>query len=1601
MHNSRFSPLQMLMFVLAFGLIGAYILIKSFAAPVPKAATMKTPAPDARARALMASQQLVAGAPVLKDSTTKHDTAKHSKVKGDLTSVTTERTKDMLELMKTDPKSARLAILPQDKIDTLTSEGVATEQRVTVNGKLAYQQVDDPKLGDQLYTQVITTDNKKYTLDTEQSIPSIKAGSSVQVSGYVVNDSANNKNGVDLGNQFLVDAAPTVNTYYAKDSTVTAPVTVTNKVLGASTASASDSSDGNINVAFLIGNIPGGRDNNFQPGNITASEIQSMVEGKPSHDVKSYIAENSYGKATLIPSYFGAYDLSSLTCDQTDAIIDALKQAANSSINFSQYQVLAYMTNCGFRGSASSGPTPTPQGTIAASSIALSPSITVADITHELAHAMNSYSGHGSFFDCSPQTFVAPTAFGSDSDCTAYEYSDPEQVLGAMTFVGDLSPNHKEQKGWLTAGTSQYPLVTSSGTYTLTPYENGSGILALKIPRGDGTFFTVEYRQPIGFDSWMNNSATTPDGQRPCINLKTITGFNGTCNLTQGASIRYIGAIRAVGPGGGADDTLLDNTPGTIGTQGSDRQAGWDSSDGALLPGKTFTDSATGMQIRAVSANSSGLTLNVTIPATANCVRLKPSVSAPSPSTQTGAPGVTKTYGFTLTNNDSATCKPNQFQIHSGTLGSGSYSGTSIATPDFLTLAPGASATVSVAVTPSTLVTDNSYQLSTPQAFPSLAAVFTNTLDTDSADVAGVTYVVSTPADTTKPSTPTNFKATALGSRAVKLSWTASSDNLGVAGYNIYDSVNGVGCPTVPAGVSSCVVTQLYPSTTYNFSITAFDHKDNQSGSATASVTTPATTSQVIYPTKPDAWFSATDHSITSSWSPGYTNSPLGIAYYSGGFSNYFRDLPADTLSSTYYGLTSQSKSTVYITNYDGDGHWTEGGGIPYTAVEGSSSPSQPKGLYVSAANSAGTTLNWTASTDARGIAYYKIFRDTRYIGQSNTNSYTDTTAPGQDAYSVQAVNIDGSLSQPSVILGALLTAGTMNPSANSSPPTTPPIATITSPTNGSTLTGTVSLSASVANVASCTSVTYYIDGEYVGSSSTAPYPLNLDTTNTYGLGGNGPHTVVAEASNNQYVGCTTGPGMGSTGPIDVLFNNSGADLSPPTVSITNPTNGSTVTGTVTISANATDNKAVDHVTFSVDGNILSNVSTAPYAYSWNSSSVPNGSHTITATAYDTSGNTAVSTVSVTTANVDTVKPTAPSNLTGSAVSQTAINLSWGASTDNLGVAGYYIIRNGVTIAQTSGTATTYSDSGLSPTTNYSYQVEAYDAANNTSDPSNTASVTTQSPAPDTSAPTAPTGLVAGVVSATQVNLSWKASTDNVSVDHYDIYRSNTKIYSVPAADATDSSGNVSFADLTLRAGTSYSYWLYAYDKAGNKSATSNKVSATTPKLVTGYASITGRLTNTSGSPVSSAKVAYSNNGRTTSSSSNSNGNYVLSSIPASTPLTFTYSLAGYLTQTLPLSLTPDQNTVQDMSLHKLGTINGTITNSSTNAALSNVVVSYQLNGATKTTKTSRTGTYTITALPAGSYSLTYSLSGYTTQTQTVNIDNDQTLTQNVSLTHL
>ncbi len=248
---------------------------------------------------------------------------------------------------------------------------------------------------------------------------------------------------------------------------------------------------------------------------------------------------------------------------------------------------------------------------------------------------------------------------------------------------------------------------------------------------------------------------------------------------------------------------------------------------------------------------------------------------------------------------------------------------------------------------------------------------------------------------------------------------------------------------------------------------------------------------------------------------------------------------------------------------------------------------------------------------------------------------------------------------------------------------------------------------------------------------------------------------------------------------------------------------------------------------------------------SWGSSiqiTVNKGGFSSGQTAYlyvvDASGNVNSSGYPVTiddlsTPFVDTIAPTAPSNLNTSATN-TQVSLNWNVSTDNVGVSQYLIERS---VSASSGfvqiaTANTnsYINTGLAVGTTYYYRVRAKDANNNMSSYSNTSAVTIPTPIVDTTAPTTPTNLLASVA-GNQVSLSWSSSTDNVGVSQYLIERSlsASAAFTQIATVSTNS-----YIDNALANSTTYYYRVRAKDASNNYSTYSSTANATTGVAVLG-----------------------------------------------------------------------------------------------------------------------------------------------------------------------
>lgn len=198
-----------------------------------------------------------------------------------------------------------------------------------------------------------------------------------------------------------------------------------------------------------------------------------------------------------------------------------------------------------------------------------------------------------------------------------------------------------------------------------------------------------------------------------------------------------------------------------------------------------------------------------------------------------------------------------------------------------------------------------------------------------------------------------------------------------------------------------------------------------------------------------------------------------------------------------------------------------------------------------------------------------------------------------------------------------------------------------------------------------------------------------------------------------------------------------------------------------------------------------------------------NTRHCYAVRACDGAGNCSARSARACATTPDLTPPSVPSSVTARPLGDKEMEVSWTGSRDNVGVAGYGILRAGRLVGRVGETS--FREAGLKPAVAYCYQVRAVDAAGNRSTPSKEACATT----PDLTAPTVPQNPSALPLSASQVFLAWDPSTDDVGVAGYEVLRGDEVVTTVRTTQARDEH---------LVASTEYCYRIRAIDAARNRS---------------------------------------------------------------------------------------------------------------------------------------------------------------------------------------
>jgi fibronectin type 3 domain-containing protein len=714
--------------------------------------------------------------------------------------------------------------------------------------------------------------------------------------------------------------------------------------------------------------------------------------------------------------------------------------------------------------------------------------------------------------------------------------------------------------------------------------------------------------------------------------------------------------------------------------------------------------------------------------------------------------------------------------------------------------------------------------------------------------------------DTQAPSTPSAFSAVVANSTQVNLSWAAASDNIGVNGYTVYR--DGTALATVPAASLSYSDTTALPGKTYSYSVDAFDSAGNHSTpSAAVSVNTPDTlapsvpnglAATVVNTTQIDlAWVASTDNIAVT----GYT------IYRDGAV---LTTVAGDVLTYSDTAVLSGHTYNYAIDAFDAAGNHSAKAPAVQATPPDTEAPSTPGGLTTTASSGTQVDLTWTASTDNFAVTGYTIYRDGTSIANVPAASlaYSDKTVLPLMSYSytVDAFDAAGNrstASAPAQVNTPKMPANlTFSPSADTYVNAGSPTSSFGKSTSlrasaspdlhsylkfvvqglgGTPITRARLLVFANSNGSQGVNALAVADntwdeltmnygnapslGNTLASSGafTTGNWVALDVTSY--ITGEGTYTIALSTSGSTSLNFASREAATNTPQLVLDLQNGDPDTQPP----------STPTGLAATAVNSnqvnlswaasSDNIGVSGYTIYRDGTTLTTVSGTTLVYS-DTSALAGHVYSYTVDAFDAAGNHSVASSAVSVTTPDTQAPTVPGGLTATASSATLVKLSWTASTDDVGVNGYTIYRNGAVLTTVIGTTLAYSDKSVLATTTYTYAVDAFDKAGNHSAQTAPATVTTPDPPP-----TVPTGLTATVISSTQVDLAWAASTDNLAVAGYTIYRDGTVLTSV-AGDV------LSYSDTAVQAGKTYSYSVDAFDQPGSHSAASTPVSVTTPDVI-------------------------------------------------------------------------------------------------------------------------------------------------------------------------
>ena len=718
-----------------------------------------------------------------------------------------------------------------------------------------------------------------------------------------------------------------------------------------------------------------------------------------------------------------------------------------------------------------------------------------------------------------------------------------------------------------------------------------------------------------------------------------------------------------------------------------------------------------------------------------------------------------------------------------------------------------------------------------------------------------VTY---TPPDTTPPTvtitSPTSSSTYSTGSSTVNLGGSAS-DNVGVTQVTWANNRGGSG---TASGTTSWTVSGITLQSGANvLTVTATDAANNSAtATLTVTYTPPDTTPPTVTVTTPTSGSTYSTASSTVNLG-GSASDNVGVTQVTWANSRGGSGTASGTTSWTVSGITLQSGANVLtVTATD----TANNAGTATLTVTYTPPDTTPPAVTITSPTSGSTYSTGSSMVNLGGSASDNV--GVTQVTWAN-NRGGSGTASGTTSWTVSGITLQS---------GANVLTVTATDAANNSatatltvtytpPDATPPSVTITTPTTGSTYStgsSTVNLGGTASDNVGVTQVTW---ANSRGGSGTASGTTSWTVSGiTLQSGANVLTVTATDAANNS-----------ATATLTVTYTP--PDTTPPSVTITTPTTGSTYStgsSTVNLGGTASDNVGVTQVTWA---NSRGGSGTASGTTSWTVSGITlqSGANVLTVTATDTANNAGTATLTVTYTPPDATPPTVtvttPTSSSTYSTGSSTVNLG-GSASDNVGVTQVTWANNRGGSGTASGT-TSWTVSGITLQSGANVlTVTARDAANNSA----TATLTVTYTPPDTTPPTVivttPTSGSTYSTASSTVNLGGSAS-DNVGVTQ--VTWANNRGGSGTASGTT----SWTVSGITLQSGANV-LTVTATDAANNSATATLTVTYTppdtTPPSVTIMTPTTGSTYSTGSSTVNLGGTASDNVGVTQVTWANSRG---------------------------------------------------------------------------------------------------------------------------------